>query len=118
MAPVRAHIYSEEGSLLGYIAYTEEPPSVLELSGRFFQHKGVSQESLDEDTCEVLCYDYWEIEVEEDMNVIYICVFCGRNASLLWHKCCPEHMTLEGQEVACQTCVEKLHPGDPDFMRQ
>jgi hypothetical protein len=117
MAPVKAYIYAEDGSLLGFIAYTEPPPDVLELNGRFFQHHGVSRENLDEDEC-VQCFDYWEIEVETEMDVIHICVFCGRNASLIWYKCCPEHMTLEGQEVVCQTCVEVLHPGDPELARQ
>lgn len=118
---VKAHIYAEDGGLLGFIAYNEEPPNILELNGRFFKHHGVSQESDDEDECNVMCYDYWEIEVEdlhEDISIIPICIGCGRNASLVWHKCCPEHLTLDGQEVYCQSCVEILHPNDPDFLRE
>lgn len=114
----KAHIYAEDGALLGYIALADYPPDVLELNGRFFKHHGTSQENLDDDECGVISFDYWEIDIESNLNVIYICITCGRNASLVWHKCCPEHVTLDGQEVICQTCVEKLHPGDPDFVRQ
>lgn len=114
---VKAHIYADDGALLGFIAYQEEPPEILELNGRFFRHSGLSRDSQDEDDCNVIGFDYREIEVEDQIDVITICVFCGRNGSMTWWKCCPKHVTLEGPEVACQTCVEKLHPGDPEFAR-
>jgi hypothetical protein len=41
---------------------------------------------------------------------ILICVHCGRNASVRWWKCCPEHNTAQGPDATCQSCVEKLHP--------
>ncbi len=114
---VKAHIYAEDGALLGYIAYNDVPPQVLDLNGRYFQHHGVSQESLDDDDCNVIGYDYWEIRIQEDMDVIEICMACGRNASIFWWKCCPDHMTLDGPDVLCQTCVELAHPDDPEFER-
>lgn len=117
MTAVKAHIYAEDGSLLGFIAYNDTPPEILELSGRYFKHHGVSKEDPDEDDCNVICFDYWEIDVVEDLDVIQICIGCGRNASLTWWKCCPEHMELESPDVFCQSCVERAHPGDPEFFR-
>lgn len=111
----KAYIYAEEGSLLGYIAYVDIPPDVLDLDGRYFQKRGVWTE--DSGDGEIAAFDYWEIVLDEHLDVIYICVFCGRNASLVWHKCCPEHMSYESQDVCCQACVEKLHPNDPEFAR-
>jgi hypothetical protein len=115
--PVKAYIYAEDGALLGYMAYQDVPPDVLDLNGRYFEQHGRSSENQDDDDCNVQCFDYWEIEIEKHMDVIYICVGCGRNSSICWYKCCPDHVDLDGPEVYCQACVEKLHPGDPDFIR-
>lgn len=113
---VKAYIYAEDGALLGFIAYNDVPPDVLELGERYFQKRGTFREMEDQHSHQA--FDYWEIDVEEQLDVIYICVGgCGRNASLTWWKCCPEHVTLEGPEVICQSCVEKLHPGEEEFER-
>lgn len=112
---VKAYIYAEDGALLGYIAYNATPPEVLDLNGRFFQQRGTSREIDDDENIQT--FDYWEIDVNENLDVIHICVACGRNASLIWWKCCPEHITIDGPELFCQSCVERLHPGDPEFAR-
>lgn len=114
--PIKAYIYAEDGALLGYMAYTDTPPEILELSGRFFKHKGTTTEIVDDELA-LDSLDYWEIKVETFPDVIEICVGCGRNASLTWWKCCPDHLELEGPDVYCQACTEKLHPGDPEFAR-
>lgn len=117
MATVKAHIYAANGDLLGYIAYAAVPPNVLDLDGRFFEKRDETRQIIGSEVIHV--FNYWEIDVdEEQLTVIYICIGCGRNASLVWHKCCPDHLTIEGPEVYCQSCVERLHPGDPDFARE
>jgi hypothetical protein len=117
MSAVKAYIYAEDGALLGFIAYTATPPDVLELGERYFQRKGSSMEMEDLDGVGVRAYDYWEIDLEPELDVIHICIGCGRNASLIWWKCCTEHLELESPDVYCQACVERLHPGDPEFQR-
>lgn len=115
--PCKAYIYAENGALLGFIAYTATPPQILELEGRYFEQRGTAREM--DGTDSVLAFDYWEFDVvKTELDVVYICVGCGRNSSLTWHKCCPKHCTEEGPEVFCQSCVEKLHPGDPEFARE
>lgn len=114
----KAYIYAEDGALLGFIACNEKPPDVLELGERYFQRQGSSREMEDLDGIDIIAYDYWEIEVDPEMDVIYICMGCGRNASLTWWKCCPEHVTIDGPDVYCQTCVERLHPGEEEFERK
>lgn len=113
----KAYIYAEDGALLGFIACVDKPPDVLELNERYFKRQGSSREMEDLDGVDVIAYDYWEIEVEANLDVIHICIGCGRNASLVWWKCCTDHMTLDSPDVYCQTCVERLHPGDPEFGR-
>jgi hypothetical protein len=113
----KAYIYAEDGALLGYLAYDDVPPDVLELGERYFQKHGTSRE-MDERNPEILCFDYWEIDVGTALDVIYVCMTCGRNASLVWWKCCPDHVTFDGPDLICQSCVEKLHPGDPEFERE
>lgn len=114
---VKAYIYAEDGALLGFIAYTEQPPEVLELGERYFKRQGSSRE-MDEKNDLVIAFDYWEIDVEPYIDIIQICIGCGRNASLVWWKCCPDHLDLEGPEVYCQSCVESLHPGEEEFARE
>ena len=117
---VKAYIYAEDGALLGYMAYADVPPEVLELGGRYFQKKGVSRQ-VEEDTDEdIRAFDYWVIGDEIfEHDVIEICTGgCGRNASLTWWKCCPDHVTLDGPDVICQSCVEHLHPGEEEFARK
>lgn len=112
----KAHIYAEDGALLGFIAYSHEPPKILDLEGRTFEQRAVWTE--DSGDGEVACFDYWEILIEEPrLDIIEICVGCGRNASLFWHKCCPAHISLDTPDVYCQACVEQLHPNDPEFAR-
>jgi hypothetical protein len=115
----KAYIYAEDGALLGYLAANTQPPEVLELDGRFFRHKGVSIEHLDDDT-DIESFDYWEIdnEVVETIEVFEVCIICGRVRSQVWWKCCPDHIELDGPSVICQSCVEDLHPGDPEFERE
>lgn len=114
---VKAYIYGDDGSLLGFIAYIDTPPEVLELGDRYFKRHGSSREMEDQDGA-VLAFDYWEIEIEPEMDVIQVCIGCGRNASLVWWKCCPEHINLDSPEVHCQSCVELLHPGEVEFERE
>lgn len=114
---IKAHIYAEDGALLGYIAYNDIPPKVLEVNGRYFEQHGKSVEGLDEDDCVVIGFDYWEICIQEGMNIVEVCMGCGRNSSIFWHKCCPEHTTLDGPDVLCQSCVEMAHPGEVEFQR-
>ena len=113
---VKAYIYADDGSMVGFIAYMTPPPEVLELGGRFFQ-RGAAKEETDGDF-EVLAFDYHELDVEADLDVIEICVSCGRNSSVSWWKCCPEHVSLDAPDVFCQSCVEWLHPKDPEFERE
>lgn len=123
---VRAYIYAEDGALLGYIAYTAAPPEILDLDGRFFEQRGTSQEVFEDE--DIQTFDYWEIDNVETfkyyaledadrLDVIYICMACGRNASLVWWKCCPDHCTDDGPDVLCQTCTERAHPGEVEFAR-
>lgn len=116
---VKAYIYAEDGALLGFLAYTEEPPDVLELEGRYFQRdKCVSMEMEDRDIIGILSFDYLEIEVVPNMPVIQVCMGCGRNASPTWWKCCAEHVSEDGPDVYCQSCVEHLHFGELEFQRE
>lgn len=114
---VKAHIYAEDGALLGFIAVHGHLPDTLEVDGRYFQHQTTSMEQLDE-TTRIQSYDYWEISPPEELDVYYVCASCGRNSSAVWWKCCPEHLRLEDHRVICQVCVEHLHPNDPEFARQ
>ena len=114
---IKAHIYDTDGELLGFLAYAYFPPEVLEFDGRFFKQESTSACLIDVDDG-VYRLDYVEIEVEHVDEPIYICIGCGRNSSLVWWKCCPEHLSLDGSELYCQACVEYLHPGDPEFARE
>lgn len=112
---IKAYIYAEDGAFLGYMAYTGLPPEVLELNGRYFQNThGENEEELGE-----MAFAYHEIipENELGLDVIEICIGCGRNASLFWWKCCPEHLSIDSPDVFCQSCVERLHPGEEEFSR-
>lgn len=124
---VKAYIYAEDGALLGFIAYTATPPEVLDLDGRFFEQRGTSREVFDDENIQT--FDYceidadkrlgvcWEFNSDEQVNVIHICMACGRNASLVWWKCCPDHCSTDGPDVLCQSCVEKAHPNEAEFER-
>lgn len=111
----RAYIYAEDGALLGHVAMAEELPDILEVNGRYFQQHGTMRDI--EDDSVMFAFDYWEIDPGIHTQVIHICVICGRNASLVWWKCCPAHATLDGPDVLCQTCTEQFHPGEEEFER-
>jgi hypothetical protein len=96
--PVKAYIYAEDGALLGYMAYQDVPPDVLDLNGRYFEQHGRSSENQDDDDCNVQCFDYWEIEIEKHMDVIYICVGLRSTARLVSRSFIQETQTLSETE--------------------
>lgn len=60
----------------------------------------------------------YEESIGDTVEVVTICIGCGRNASLIWWKCCPTHVQINSPDVYCQSCVEKLHPGEAEFERE
>lgn len=68
--------------------------------------------------CDKAVETMWvDLDQETPLELVMICIECGRNASVIWYKCCPEHVTEYGVDVICQSCVEKFHPNDPEFER-
>jgi len=38
------------------------------------------------------------------------CARCPRTESIKWWKCCPEHVSEQGDDVLCSWCAVELHP--------
>lgn len=101
-------LYSTEtGELVGYLTRSGLMPECPEQDNDFCV---AGLEDLYSD-CDEVTY-----RMANEVEVVPICMRCGRNASVTWWKCCPVHATEQGLDVLCQTCVEFLHPGDPEFM--
>lgn len=95
----------------------------------------ILNENLDEDICmagleptfvscdEAVCDAAVAVGPRDDdfaygtFEVVPVCWGCGRNASSAWWKCCTFHVSEDGPDVLCQTCVEFGHPGEEEFQR-